>query len=286
MMVCVVVLLAFVAVYHLGVVVAVWLVWRNPRVAPRRSPAALGLGFDDVWIPTRNGRRLHGWWLPAGHEPAPAVILIHGWGRNAERMLAFLPMLRPLGWHLLVIEARHHGLSDRDDFSSMKKFSEDIRAAADYLAARSDVDERRLAVLGLSIGGSAAIHAAAHDSRLTAVVTGGAFAHPRDATAHLMRPHWLFAPALWLVFRIIEWRIGASLAELAPERHIGRVAGRVLLIHGEDDQTVPVAHAHRLAHAAAGRAEAWIIPHRGHSDLHLEPDFAERVRTFLRQNPG
>ena len=278
--------LAVIALYHLGVVVAVWLAWRNPRVAPRRTPAALGLPFDDVWIPTRNGRRLHGWWLPAGQKSAPAVILIHGWGRNAERMLAFLPLLRPLGRHLLVVEARHHGLSDRDGFSSMKKFSEDIRAAADFLAARSDVDARRLAVVGLSIGGSAAIHAAAFDARLTAIVAGGAFAHPRDATAHLMRPHWLFAPALWLVFRIIEWRIGARLAELAPERHIGRVAGRVLLIHGEADQTVPVAHVHRLAHAAAGRAEVWIIPGRGHFDLHLEPDFPERVRGFLMQQAG
>jgi uncharacterized protein len=280
-----VVVLAVVVSYYLVVLVAVWVAWRNPRVAPRRTPAALSLPFDEVWIPTCNRRRLHGWWL-AGGRGAPAVILVHGWGRNAERMLAYLPMLRPLGWHLLVIEARHHGLSDRDGFASLKKFSEDIRAAADSLVGRKEVDTRRLAVVGLSIGGSAAIHAAAHDPRLATVVTMGAFASPRDATAHLMRPHWLFAPALPLVFRCIEWRIGARLAELAPERHIGGVAGRVLLVHGEADRTVPVGHAHRLAHAADGHAELWVIPRRGHSDLHLEAGFPERLRAFLLQQLG
>jgi hypothetical protein len=44
---------------------------------------------------------------------------------------------------------------------------------------------------------------------------------------------------------------------------------------------VPVAHAHRLAAAAGERARLWIMPGRGHSDVHLEPGFPERVVAFL-----
>ena len=44
---------------------------------------------------------------------------------------------------------------------------------------------------------------------------------------------------------------------------------------------MPVANLERLERAAGGRAEAWRIPGRGHSDPHLEPGFAERLTRFL-----
>ena len=196
-------------------------------------------------------------------------------------MLPYLPMLRPLGYHLLAFDARHHGTSDRDGYATMLKFSEDVRAAIDHAVARFEVDRERIAVLGLSIGGSAAIHAAAHDPRIGAVVTAGAFAHPRDAMLPAGRAWRLLAPALPLAFRYMEWRIGARLAEIAPEAVIARSRAPLLLVHGDADTVVPVSHAHRLAAAAGGRAELWVMPGRGHSDVHLEPGFPERLAAFL-----
>jgi len=269
------------AVYQLGVIAALWVLWRNPRVAPGRTPAELGVPFADQRIPTRRGRSLHAWWMPAEGRPAPLLVLVHGWGRNVERMLPHVALLRPLGFHLLAIDARNHGLSDGDGHASMLKFSEDIRAAIDAAAARPEVDGQRIGVLGLSVGGSGAIHAAAHDGRIRAVVTAGAFADPRDAMVTMGRWSWLARPALPLAFKVMEWRIGARLAEIAPEAVIARSPARFLIVHGEDDAVVPVAHGRRLAVAAGGRAELWSMPGRGHSDVHLEPGFADRLRGFL-----
>lgn len=273
-------------VYQIGVIAAMSVVWRRTRTQPRRTPAALGLDYADVWIPTANGKRLHGWWIAGGEGRRPVAVLVHGWGRNTERMLPYAGMLHPRGVHLLAFDARHHGLSDADGHASLKKFSEDIHAVVDFLAARSDVDMRGLAVVGLSIGGSAAIHAAAHDPRIRAVATVGAFAHPRDSMRRLGAGSWLLAPAMPLALRFVEWRVGVRLDDLAPERHAGRIAGRVLLIHGEDDQTVPVENVERLARATGGRAEVWRIAGRGHSDPHLEPGFAERLVRFLAAPSG
>ena len=278
--------LAAVIVYQLAVIGAMMTAWRRTRVAPRRTPAALGLGYEEVWIPTANGKRLHGWWVAGGEGRRRAAVLVHGWGRNAERMLPYVTMLHVEGMHVLAFDARHHGLSDADGHASLKKFSEDIRAVVDFLAARPDVDMRGLAVVGLSIGGSAAIHAAAHDPRIRLVATVGAFAHPREAMLQLGRGSCLLAPALPLALRFVEWRVGARLDDLAPERHAGRVAGRLLLIHGEVDQTVPVENVERLARAAGDRAEVWRIAGRGHSDPHLEPGFAERLTRFLAAPSG
>ena len=280
-MVWMLVLVGAAGLYQLAVIAAVAVAWRTPHVPPRRTPATLDIEFTEVRVPTANSRSLAAWWIPAGASMRPAVVLVHGWGRNRERMLPYVEMLHPAGFHLLVFDARHHGASDRDGHASMKKFSEDIRAAVAFLASRHDVDEDRVGVVGLSIGGSAAIHAAAHEPRVRAVVTVGSFAHPRDAMLAMGLGHPLLAPGMPLAFRIAEWLVGARFDDLAPERHIARVAGRVLLVHGEDDRIVPVDDLERLRRSSCGRAEAWRVPARGHSDLHLEAAFAPRVVAFL-----
>jgi dipeptidyl aminopeptidase/acylaminoacyl peptidase len=267
--------------YQLSVLVLTTVLWRNPKVPSRRTPGTLRVPFSDVRFPTANGRTLHGWWIPCDEMQRPTVILVHGWGRNAERMLPYIAILRPMGYHLLAFDARHHGASDRDGHASMKKFSEDIRAAIEFLTAQPGVDPGRLGVLGLSIGGSAAIHAAAHDPRIRAVITVGAFAHPRQAMLEMGFGRILLAPAMPLTFRFMEWRVGARLDDLSPERQIAQVSGRVLLIHGQGDTVVPVGDAHRLARAAPGHAELWVLPDRGHSDVHLEPTLPPRLEEFL-----
>jgi pimeloyl-ACP methyl ester carboxylesterase len=268
--------------YQLLVLLALLVAWRTPRTVPVRSPGDLGMVFEDIRFPTVGGKTLHGWWIPAGKAGAPAAILVHGWGRNVERMLPYVEQLHPAGYDLLAFDARQHGLSDRDGFASLKKFSEDLRAAADEVERRRNSRMDRLGVVGLSVGGGAAIHAAAHDRRLRAVVTVGAFAHPAEA----MMPHglWrrLMAPGLPLALRFVELRVGARLDDLAPEANITRASASFLLVHGEDDSVVPVAHARRLARAAGDRAELWVMPGRGHSDPHLEPGFPARLRAFLR----
>lgn len=262
------------------------LLWRNRRIPPQRSPADCGFSFNEVWFPTGNGKRLHGWLVaPARHgSPGalPVVILVHGWGRNASRTLVYLQAVGRAGFGALAFDARNHGLSDRDVYASMKKFSEDIRAAADFLETAGFSPP--YGVIGLSIGGSAALHAAAFDRRLGPVITVGAFAHPRDAMLALGFGRWLFAPIAPLLFRFIEWYVGASLDSLAPEGLLHRIQAPVLLIHGEQDQVVPASHARRLYAKGGPNTKLWLLPNRGHSDVHLERGLLERMVTFLLEN--
>lgn len=270
-----------VALYQAAVILVMMVGWKNPRVAHTRHPGALGLAYETVFVPTAHGKRLHGWWIPSGTPGSPVLILLHGWGRNVERMLPYVTMLHPAGYDLLVFDARHHGSSDADDYGSMPKFSEDIRAAVDWLATRGAHVPQEVGVLGLSVGGSAAIHAAAHDTRITAVATVGAFADPRDPRATLGRFWWILAPGLPLAFRWVEWRAGLRFKDVAPENLIGRARTRFLLIHGEEDTVIPLRHARRLAAAARERARLWVVPGRGHSDPHLDPAMARRLTEFF-----
>jgi pimeloyl-ACP methyl ester carboxylesterase len=264
--------------YQAGVVLALRLGWRNARVPHRRDPATLGLAFETVRIPTAGGKTLHGWWIPSGTPSAPCLVLVHGWGRNVERMLPYVELLHPAGYDLLAFDARHHGSSDADDHATMVKFSEDIRAAVTYAIGRG---APKVGVLGLSVGGSAAIHAAGCDPRIAAVATVGAFADPSDPRATIGRRWWLLAPGLPLAFRLTERRIGFRFRDVAPERVVRKARARFLLIHGTEDVVVPVSNARRLAAAGGAAVRTWIIPGRGHSDPHREKEMAARLTSFF-----
>ena len=60
------------------------------RVLETAEPA--GLPWREVALPTANGKQLFAWFIPAD-QPGPALVVMHGWGGNAEMML---PLAAPL----------------------------------------------------------------------------------------------------------------------------------------------------------------------------------------------
>ena len=64
----------------------VHLVYRAPRMPITDSPAKHGLDFTSIQIPTVRGRSLSGWFLPSPGA-SKTLLILHGWGSNAEQML-------------------------------------------------------------------------------------------------------------------------------------------------------------------------------------------------------
>ena len=73
------------------------------------------------------------WFVPvAGVDVAPAVVVMHGWGANASLMLPVVAPLHAAGLAVLLIDARCHGDSDGEPFTSLPRFTEDIEAGLDW----------------------------------------------------------------------------------------------------------------------------------------------------------
>jgi len=233
-----------------------WLLRRFavPREAHTATPADHGLVALEVGLPARDGRRLHGWFVPAaGSAPAPAVLVMHGWGANASLML---PLARPLheaGHAVLLIDARGHGESEDIDFMSLPRFADDVAAGLDWLRGRHDIDSERLSLIGHSVGAAAVLLEASRRNHLNAVIALSAFAHPRD----MMRRHLSAMGLPWhplgaLVTLYVQQLIGARFDDIAPVNTLPRLTCRVLLAHGLNDDTVPFAEARRLAASRPG----------------------------------
>ena len=254
---------------------------RAPRIVELGSPE--GLSWRAVRLPTANGKSLFGWFIAAG-ERAPALVVMHGWGGNAEMMLPLAAPLQARGFALLLIDARCHGQSDGDSFASLPRFAEDIDAALAWLAGQPEVDAQRLGVIGHSVGAGAALLVASRRDDLRAVVSLAAFAHPaammRRWLASMRIPYWPFgAYILAYVQRVIGYRFD----DIAPRRSMARTTCPVLVVHGLEDDTVPVDEAREIYVARPSDAvELLLVPgsHDDYGDVtrHLGQlgDFLER----------
>lgn len=249
------------------------------RIPESGEPA--DLPWREVSFSTANGKRLFAWFIPAG-QTAPALVVMHGWGGNAEMMLPLAAPLHAAGYALLLVDARCHGRSEGDSFSSLPRFAEDIEASLRWLALQPEVDSARLGVVGHSVGAGAALLAATRQSSIRAVVSLAVFAHPAAmmrrwlAARHI--PFWPFgAYILAYVQRLIGYRFDA----IAPINTVAKVRCPLLIIHGDADEVVPVDEAYQIFAARASEQTVLLVIPGGHDDFGEMDRQIEVMRRFL-----
>ena len=142
---------------------------------------------------------------------------------------------------------------------------------ADYLTSRADVDSTRLIMVATSFAVPFAAQAAAHDPRFAnvALIYGAGRMEDVLAANLTLRPRWLTRPAAWLAMRPFR--------DFAPERYIGRISPRpVVMVNGIDDPQMP-RHAVEALYAAAREPKELIWLRTGH----LMPTDADLIQTLV-----
>jgi pimeloyl-ACP methyl ester carboxylesterase len=254
----------------------------RPRPTPHTSdPAEFGIPFEQVRFPAADGGSLHGWWIP-GRSDAPVLILVHGWQNNAGRLMRFIRELHPLGYSLLAFDARSHGDSTFTIRTTVWSYTEDTLAAIRFVREQTGSP---IGLLGFSIGGGAAINAAAHSEGIRSVLTVGAVAHPLEVMRMAFDLKGVpYFPLVWMFFRYLELRYSIRFDRIAPVQHIGKVQAPVFLIHGEDDRIVLPDQSRQLLTAGdPDSTRIWIASGLGHGEWDEMPLFWERVKAFLEE---
>lgn len=251
------------------------------------TPQAVGLACREVAIPTENGKHLFGWFIPAAWgEPAPAVVVLHGWGSNAGMMLPLAPLLHRAGYAMLLFDARNHGQSDSDGSSSLPGFAEDLEHALDWLALQPGVDAARLSVLGHSLGAGAALLVASRRD-LAAVVSISAFADPESNMRRFLASYHIpYFPFGHVLRYVKQHTMGYNFSDIAPRNTIRRIRFPVLLVHGSEDDTVPVADAKAIYAERPGENVRLVILAGGHDLTQQAERHAGELIDFFDQATG
>jgi len=188
---------------------------------------------------------------------APTVVLFDGMDNCKEMSVLFAGLeFAKRGFHTLAIDGPGQGetlrlrkLHARHDYEAAGT------AAYEFVAARRDVDARRVAIMGYSFGGYYAPRIAAFEHRYAACVCLGALHWDLHAWQARIKAQLKDDPKKSAQSNFqFQWILGLSDSDEALERaklfSLAGVAERiecpVLITHGEDDRVVPVDAAHKL----------------------------------------
>jgi acetyl esterase/lipase len=244
-------------------------------------PSTARIALDFLRRPERHSYGSHrsqraDLYLPPGAGPYPVVVTIHGgsW-RDRYGKIVMKPVCADLtrrgvaAWNIEYRRVEGGG--------GWPATFDDVGAAIDLLAdvAGERVDLNDVSMFGHSAGGQLALWAGSRDQSRVPIKRVVAAAAPSDLR--------VAEPARGLL---------GGTPEQVPERYAAAnpmqlipLSMPVLLIHGEDDQTVPVIRSRRYAEAAraAGGDVELIEPVPGYHRVHVDPRSAawEAAAGFL-----
>ncbi len=238
-------------------------------------------GTERVRLPGADGTSLGGYLFKpeAGQPPHPALVLLHGFGRNAwtERHLAELAAAS--GYKVLVLALRGWLGSDGDSDQGLRQ-PDDVVAAIDWLRRLPSVDPGRIGLIGASMGGQIALLAAA---RRPAVRCVAALFPPTDLE------HWYVANPHMQPY-LDDLTDAGGLHGRSPIHHVHAIDTPVLLMHGDKDENVPLEQSLRMTEtlrAAGKEAELLIVSGASHFFSVRENAIArQQLFAFLRQHLG
>lgn len=150
-----------------------WLFARPPRFRITfRTPEDWGVDYESVQLMARDGVRLTGWYMPS--QNGATIILLHGHGGNRLAVSYHAEALLQQGYGVLMFDLRAHGNSGGRRFALGEKTVADVLTAVSYVSKRSDVNAAGIGLLGVSVGATLAIQAAARTVAVRAIVADGA----------------------------------------------------------------------------------------------------------------
>ena len=176
------------------------------------------------------------------------MLVCHGNGGNVGDRVFFAALLAAAGFDVVLFDYRGYGRSSGGP--SEQGTYLDARAALAWLLAQPGVEASRVLFLGESLGGAVAV-----DLALDHPPAGLVLLSPFTSVRAMARVHYPFVPAA-----------------LVPDAYptlgrIGDLRAPLLVLHGEDDEVVPLWQATELFEAAPEPKRMRTFPGVGHDDI-------------------
>ena len=159
--------------------IAGFLVYRI--VKPQRTSSEINMAsfpgrpdavnFDVPGLGTREG-----WFFP-GLRGAPTIVLCHGYESSRGELLTLVSALQDHQYNVFTFDFAAHGGNAGVTTLGYRE-ADEVHAAIDTVAARSDVDPARFGLWGYNMGAYSALREAENDKRIRALVLDSVYDDP------------------------------------------------------------------------------------------------------------
>ena len=258
----------------LGLALTVGILWSQlerryiffPTAELQFTPADTGLQYEDVSFHTRGGRQLQGWYIPGTVDTGNTTwIWFHGNGGNISHRVDELAMLHHrLGVNIFIFDYQGYGRSQGEP--TEQGTYQDARAALDHVSNRPGIDPSKIVYFGKSLGAAVAVELATEK-----LPAGLILVSPFSSVSDMARRAFPYLPVGWL----LKDRYDSA-------SRIRQIQTPLLIIHGAQDEMVPVDQGRALFEAANDPKIFRLLPGAGHNDTHINggPGYWDTLEEF------
>lgn len=247
--------------------------------------------FGVVDLEAEDRARLVGHTLVAPEGSNRWLVFAPGLGGTWKSGLAVGRRFFLAGYNLLLVDLRAQGESGGAVCGAGHLDRRDLVSWCSHIASQDP--QAQIVLMGSSMGAAAALEAAGEKdlpAQVTAVIADSAYADAWNEAIHVMGTMGANGKAMpahpVLDFARLSFRGqrgGYDLADASAAAAVEHAGVPLLLLHGDDDASVPVFNAARIAKAASSDCKVVTFPGSGHCSASLnEPDaYYKAVFDFL-----
>ncbi len=209
------------------------------------TPEAIGIGYEDIFVDTVDDLSLHGWKLFADGESRGTLLFFHGNAENISTHFANVYWLTALGYDVYLFDYRGYGHSQGE--AELDPIIDDMQLLIGYVVDQLPA-ERKLIIMGQSLGASLSIYAVANSpyrDNMAALISVSAFSDYHDIAQDALAKSWLF----WL----FQWPLSKTISNTySPLKVVDEVSPLpIYIMHSNEDEIIDFYHAERLYQAAS-----------------------------------
>ncbi|KAJ9167999.1 hypothetical protein P3X46_019581 [Hevea brasiliensis] len=252
------------------------------------TPARLRLAYEDVWLRSSDGIRLHAWFIKLFPECRGPTILFfqENAGNIAHRLEMVRIMLQRLHCNVFMLSYRGYGASD--GYPSQPGITKDSQAALDHLSQRTDIDTSRIVVFGRSLGGAVgALLTKNNPDKVAGLILENTFTSILDMAGVLLPfLKWFIGNTHSKGPKFLNFLVRSPWSTIDV---ISEVKQPILFLSGLQDEMVPPSHMQMLYAKAAARNKECIFvefPSGMHMDTWLAggDHYWRTIQQFLEKH--
>ena len=239
------------------------------------------LNPEDLYINSFDNLKLHALFI--NNNTNKTIICVHGY-KAKDGLYDFgmsAKFLNSLGYNLLFVDNRAHGLSRGKYIGFGVLDSVDINSWVDYLV--TNMNQETIILYGMSMGAATVMNA--QNNKVKAIIADCGFASGYDEVAYQIKkmyhlPSFPLVPISNILLKLLA---KYSLKDKEAYKSIKNYKNNLLIIHGSRDHFVPTSDAYKIFDNATCHKKILIVPGASHAKSYLKDTklYEKTVREFL-----